>query len=466
MQHKKGLIAGVVLWLMVWSGYNTGIERVLAQGFPASPVDLLHGLRAFIPLLAGMVAFGFLVYRRHIFNKQFFLSPLGLLLAYGMVGIGSSLLSPYGLPALYWAMMFISVVLVAWALTVQFEAEEILVSVLWLNWMIAGVLSVVLTAFFFLHPGAISSLKANILICMQRPFESLATVQAGVDFFGMAGTRPTGLARYAGVAALAFFIPFLYAKGKKKAAWGTVFSLFFLILFFSKGKAGLLAFVIALGCLLWIYNRFKTWQTGWLVVAMALSAVIVFYNIPCLNTFLPAPKQTAPPTEMPANPPIASPGIPPEKPVVASPVVAVSTPPVEDPLRRNISTLSGRGDIWREGIVLFATSPIVGYGFQADRYFLQGQHAHNTLIHALIQTGLVGTVFLVTSLILSVCGLYGLVYAREGLDRMIIMQIAGVFIFLMVRGTLESFAFYSADLLFLVPIIAYIQVLGLNTKTS
>src|SRR5208337_2506097 len=52
-------------------------------------------------------------------------------------------------------------------------------------------------------------------------------------------------------------------------------------------------------------------------------------------------------------------------------------------------TLSGRTVAWAEGWHFIWESPWVGFGFQADRYFV-GAHMHNAFLHAFVQSGFLG----------------------------------------------------------------------------
>jgi len=57
---------------------------------------------------------------------------------------------------------------------------------------------------------------------------------------------------------------------------------------------------------------------------------------------------------------------------------------------------------------IFKESPFVGLGFWADRLYLQGQNVHNTLIDALIQSGLLGTIPFVLALLIAWVATYRL----------------------------------------------------------
>lgn len=59
-------------------------------------------------------------------------------------------------------------------------------------------------------------------------------------------------------------------------------------------------------------------------------------------------------------------------------------------------TLSGRTDIWQEGITTFIHDPVAGVGLDAHRAAVSaGKEAHNTALSILVETGLVGFVLVV-----------------------------------------------------------------------
>jgi hypothetical protein len=115
----RGLLLGLALWLMLWGGYNTDIERLFAPDFPANALDLFHGLRSLSPFLAAYIAIIILFAKRSLPMKLFH-GPLGLLaLLYALIGIASSIsLSHEPLIALYWAAQYSSVLVVLWAISV------------------------------------------------------------------------------------------------------------------------------------------------------------------------------------------------------------------------------------------------------------------------------------------------------------------------------------------------------------
>ena len=123
--------------------------------------------------------------------------------------------------------------------------------------------------------------------------------------------------------------------------------------------------------------------------------------------------------------------------------------------------LSGRTLIWAAAWEFIKQSPILGYGFLADRLVL-GTHIHNAFMHAMIQTGIVGTVPFVGAL------LYGWMLVLRAVRRLnqlpephkiLVIQTAGILMFLSVRGIPESTgAFFSIDWLLLAPLLLYVQI--------
>lgn len=127
-------------------------------------------------------------------------------------------------------------------------------------------------------------------------------------------------------------------------------------------------------------------------------------------------------------------------------------------------TLTGRTVVWAKGWQLFKSSPVLGYGFHADRLLLDGQHMHNAFMHALVQTGLIGTVPFV------VVFLWGWILLFKALrnvarlpavHKQLVIQAAGVLAFFTLRSIPESSgAFFGVDWLLLGPLLLYLQIVN------
>src|ERR1035437_7863492 len=98
-----------LLWLMVWGTYDTEISRVFVPGFPHSTLDLIHGLRSFLPFLAAIIAVVIMLVKRNL-PESFFTKPLGLLGIYSAVGCISFIFYKDTITALNWAILYGTVI--------------------------------------------------------------------------------------------------------------------------------------------------------------------------------------------------------------------------------------------------------------------------------------------------------------------------------------------------------------------
>jgi O-antigen ligase len=142
---------------------------------------------------------------------------------------------------------------------------------------------------------------------------------------------------------------------------------------------------------------------------------------------------------------------------------AQAQPPAPQGVPKGFFSFTGRTAVWAEGWNLFTRSPLLGYGFHADRLKL-GHHMHNSFLHAMVQTGLVGTIPFVAALLL---GWVLLLKALRNLLRLpgnhkhLVIQTAGVLAFLTLRSIPESTgAFFGVDWLLLAPLLLYLQVVN------
>jgi len=126
-------------------------------------------------------------------------------------------------------------------------------------------------------------------------------------------------------------------------------------------------------------------------------------------------------------------------------------------------TLNGRTEIWKAGWKFVEESPWLGYGFQADRLVL-GTHMHNSVMHAMIQTGIIGTIPFLGALIwvwfLLLKTLRNL-NRLEPAHRTLVIQAAGILVFLSIRAMPESTgAFFGVDWFLLSPLLLYLRIIS------
>ncbi|MBN1694067.1 hypothetical protein JW879_01545 [candidate division WOR-3 bacterium] len=130
---------------------------------------------------------------------------------------------------------------------------------------------------------------------------------------------------------------------------------------------------------------------------------------------------------------------------------------------QELFSLTGRvSKQWIPGFHLFEKSPFIGYGFQADRFMLEGIHMHNAFFHSLVQSGILGAIFFVAA----IYGIWFIVLKKNLIkkvadisnpDNIILSESLAILLFLTLRSFFESTAaFYGADLFLLVPALLYI----------
>lgn len=416
---KKILVISLFLWLMLWGGYNTGIERLIAPGFPSGALDLFHGLRALLPPVAAYLAIIMLL-ARHSLSLQFFRGPLGLLVLYAIVGILSSIfLSIEPLIAFYWAIQYVSVLIVLWSIFSMPNTSAILSRLIIINWIIAAIITVLMVGLFafLVFKTGMSPLATFGDFSVGRPYESIGGVGAGAEILGMPGTRPTGLGRYAGLAALGALA--MLWRGKKWRGKTILLLLFFFFLFilvFSMGRSAILAFVAGAIVFLGLHKGRKSFFVSviFIMFLLLLLGLTDFYHV--FWTYL----------------------------IEKMPFVF---------------TLSGRTTgVWSEGWRLFMSSPLLGYGFHADRIFLEGQHMHNAFLHAFTQAGLIGGLPFVAALIHVWISIMYIYRGPKEKHFSLPLEIPALVTFFSVLSITEStFAFYGAVWLFSAPLFAYIQ---------
>ena len=125
-------------------------------------------------------------------------------------------------------------------------------------------------------------------------------------------------------------------------------------------------------------------------------------------------------------------------------------------------TFSGRTLVWEAAWDRIKKSPLIGYGFHADRIML-GTHLHNTYLHSLLQAGVLGSIPFYIGLIFAIV-LFIRVARRLNefslAHKRLIIQSGGVLMFFAVRSVTESTgAFFGVDWLLLAPIFLFLRAI-------
>jgi O-antigen ligase len=407
---KPAIVVSLILWFMIWGGYNTIIEHVLSPGFPANGLDLLQGMRVFLPVLAGWVAILILLSGRSL-KTQAVAGPLGLLGFYTMAGIISSIfLSPFPPDALCWAFEFGAVILVLMVVLNNQDAPQTLSRLMTFNWIIAICLLVaILAAIPFLGSAAISPTQGSPLGIIVYH----GGVQANGSLLGMPTSRNTGLARYAGVAgvvALARLLKPVKPGKRVRIAWAAVLLLSLVTLVLAQARTETLSFVAGAALIMTLRKRRRVVLIGFGSLGAVLLGLVGFFNA----AWSFGTRQQG-----------------------------------FDP------TLTGRTNIWAAAMKVIGQSPWLGFGFRADRYLVHAD-MQNSFLHALIQAGVLGAIAYVAAFGMAWYLVIRLYLSPQSGD--LFDEVPAILMFFTVMSITETAAWYTADWLLLAPAFAYIQL--------
>ena len=494
LQNARSIVAVLSLmglWFLLYLSLQSGDIRDITN--PGSKYGLLQAFRATLPLIAASVAVVILATKLlgQRPGSSLFLGPLGLLAVYGLVGVIASTQSPSGFVSLYWSVSFLSVPLVLWAIVWRSNNIDWIGRVVTLNWLVLIFASASLFAFglIYLNLGSFISSPGNWLDCSPQ-----AWLEKTSHFI-----RSTGVGRYAALAGIISLSRLWHPRWR--SLWGLIFVASMILLLYSGARTAMVGFGVAVPVIV-LLSGGKRAALGILIVGVVLTPV--FWTTGIHSEFFDNCIFRRASSSGPSLPAVPEPSVPsladsvvqitpvPDEPNSAGPVVQI-TPVPDEPspydlisngsdhidiplvgaIPRNFFNFSGRTIVWRNGIAIFKGSPILGRGFHADRLLLR-THAHNSLVHSLIQTGLAGTIPFVAGVLFAWALLIrtSLNLARLSQEHKLqFIQVAGVLAFLSLRSVTESTgAFFGVDWLLLGPILLFLQVvnsrLGRNEATS
>ena len=422
---RLNTVAAVGLWATLWAGYNTGLWYINDPHFPADTLQLVHGLRAFAPLLGAWVALCLMLARigqlsEWVLSRQWIISPLGLLLLYAIVGLASSaFVSVEPEDAMYWGGVYLSIVMVLLAIVPVEDPLLDLRRVMEFNWIVDSLLTLsLLGALPFLGKGVAAQMEGN-------PMNMRAYGGNYGETLGMASTRNTGFARYAAVAGIVALGRVWEGKPAKRLFWGALLLVSAYALVLSNGRTEILAFIVSAFVVLIPMKKRRA-----AFIVMGAAAAMLLGLVGFYDKFFRYITRSG-------------------------------------HIDTNVVTMSGRTVTWEEGWKLFVQSPLWGFGFQADRYYL-GQHLHNAYLHVFVQAGILGGGAILLALMIVWLLTIKYFFVRPPKDRSLVPpEIPGVLLFVTISSVTEStFAYFSAAWLLSAPIFPYVLALDRQIRRS
>ncbi len=396
------------LWLLVWAAYNTGPWIVLDPSFPKSTAQLINGIRAFSPMLAGWLALMLILHRGGV-SKLGLMGPLGLFSFYTIIGLVPSVfLSTNVFQAVYFALAFGCPLLILMLALSDDQPEQSMSRLLTLSWLVAVVMMVGIVLALPLIGGP-SLLPTDGNVFHIKGGWSVDTVA----FADMPGPRGTGLARYAAVAGLAALGGISQGRLAVRLFWVAMIPVSIYVLLAAQGRSEILAFIIAAGVLLLVRH-----SSRYILLTWGLAGALLMARAGLFARFWEFGSRTG----------------------------------QFDP------TLSGRTLVWQQGWEVIGSSPLVGLGFFADRIFMQMGHIHNGLLHALIQTGVLGSIAFVGAFVVAWAMVLRLYLVRGSTAFFLHPEVPAMLLFFTLMNVTESSAQFSSNWLFLAPVLAWIQL--------
>jgi len=411
-RQTRGLWLTSMLCLLIWSGYNTTVYFCLDPLFPKNFTNLVHGVRAFFPILAGLIAAAQLAQRRSL-PKWLAFGPLDLLLLYAGVGLVSSLfVSPEPLGGAYWVFQYVSVIIVVMAVASGPEAEAHLRRYISVNWGCCAVICVGLLAGIpFLGGGAVSQTLGS-------PLGVMAYGRLPGELMGMTGTRNTGFGRFSGIVVLVGLAKLLHDRRDKITLflWMPLTLAAGLALLLSQARTSWVSVVIATTVL--VARAPTRWRVPMIMIGLLALPLVFLTGVG--NAF----------------------------------ALYLTRERGFDP------TLTGRTVTWLEGWQALQQSPWAGLGFWGDRLFIHGSNMQSTLFDALVQAGFVGIVPFVIALVWVWVGIVRFYSTKPaGEASSLPGELLAVMTFLTVYSITEiTCSFYSVGWIAMAPLIAHVQL--------
>jgi O-antigen ligase len=234
------MILSTALWVLVWAGMYSDVSRFRWDDLLRSPAGFLLALRPFLPIIAMLL--GLVLFRRSGRTAPpLSAGPLAALGLYGLIGGLFFFLSPDPFVSLYWAALFLAVIVTAWSLANRDEPEAQVRALMNVN----AAVVITLVVFYLAGPLWPILMGAHNPRLYKLPF-------------GLGIQTANGVGRFAGVLALISLSRLREPELLKKAAWSGLLALSVLGLALSESRTAILGFVVGT-LLIVLANRKFSW---------------------------------------------------------------------------------------------------------------------------------------------------------------------------------------------------------------
>lgn len=391
------------LWLLAWSGINTGPWSFAQFGLGLGPT--LNAIRAALPLAVLSIALIALLLGR---SRQRSWAEKGFLL-YGAVALFSCTGAENWFNQAYWGFAFLGVLA---AMELALRAKDRVVTLERINILSWSITAVTLTVMLFL--------AREVLTAPGADGSAYGLLNRFLETHGYTISRETGLSRMAAVPAIISLVFALSLGGWRRLLSLGLFLLSAYVIWLMQSRGALFSFVGAFLFVLLYGHKRGRGKVLFFIATLASVLFLLFASQNSLNElWMHATRGTG---------------------------------------SEGFVTQSGRLEIWADLLAQWAKAPLFGYGPQADRLFYW--NAQNAFVYALLCGGIVGATGFVIAMLSAWRALARLARRAGELpahERQMFQITGALLIFYTLRSIPENnAAVFSIDLLLQYPAMLYL----------
>jgi O-antigen ligase len=405
-----------ILWLMLWFSINTGPGAFDTE--PEGIIEWLNAIRSNFQYVVALIGLVYLITKHSTINILH--GPVRMWLIYGLLSLFATFMSPDPLSAFYWAVAYLAVFLAMRAYINFPDPLEVAEQLNRLNWIVTTLFLLILVFFArdYLLP---------VIIEQNTAYGVFGGAQ--MKELAMPMSRSSGMARFAAVPGVVAFVMLWHSHGLKRLLWIVLFCASVYLIYLMQSRGAIFGMAFAMSFVLLFQGR-RSRTIG--IVLVSLFGLMLFTDV--------------------------------------VPVETINE--VKDYLYRGQSeedfrSLTGRTRAWDYGLAAGLESPLLGWGFQADRALIK-EHVHNTYLYAFLTSGFPGLIAFTAGLAWAWVLFIKIMrkYTIENPARkLFLIQVGGILAFFTVRSIPEVCgALFAVDYMIMLPILAYLNILHNKLK--
>ena len=407
-----------LLFMLLWVGINTG-PGVLFRT-PETLMEYMHYFRTLVPYIdLYLVGMGLLIFYQGRLARMD--ASVRMWLFYGLIALLASLNSPHPFDASYWAFAYLSVIAVSKLFLTKVNRLQNIVTLNHLTWTMSILFLIIILRVY-----------GDLLIGQASGY---GIVNRGKDLSDMALPRSSGVARFAAIPAIVSFVLMWNSKHIMKLFWAVLFVASAYLVYFMQSRGAIVALAGTIVLMMAFVSNYAK-----IMGSLASVLLILAFMVDVTPEHLSED---------------------------------ITTHILRGQDTQQISTLTGRTRAWENALEIVFDSPVIGYGFQADRWLIH-EHVHSAYMYALITAGFSGLILFILGYFYAwvniIKNLRNIKWVRQLGQATMFAQTVGILTFFTLRSIPEvSGAMYAVDLMVLIPAMLYLGILNreiLKEKTK